>query len=435
METQTQQQMQSQKRSAQELRETRNKLICEGAEKGVSIKSLAYMFSLSEQMIRKVTQGVTFGKVQQASIEQLEAVREVIKKNLTQQNYTSGEIEFIVGKGSLAQAETIRNLQEQIKYYKGLEMQHHIDVERLRQEKAKVNADWQKKYDEQTIIARTLLARSPDLESKISGLEKEKEDLTGKIKGLEQKLKDEMEISLSLGDKLLKAEEDNVFLKEGQSRLDGEIKYLTADVQNLEQEKQALSEKVADLTETKGSLEQDNQTLSLEIAKLNKIVGDLTAEIQGLKQEKAKLNADWTERYNDKLKELKPAYEKMNETNKGLLSKLLELEQEKGSLLAQVKGLEQQLLEAEQKVTGIETEKEELTAEIEGLRQQKANKTNTSERIIYTEKQRKRMKRVFRDCNYNRAEALKVLHAEGIMVSYRHLGTIVEGIKPKKQKK
>lgn len=437
METQAQQQTQSQsvkKRSAQELRETRNKLIQMYAQKGISIKSLTYLFSLSEQTIRGVLQGTSVVQPKQASIEQLEAAREIIKKNLTQQNYTSGEIEFIVGKGSLAQAETIRNLQEQIKYYKGLEMQYHTDMERLKQEKDKVSADWQKKYDEQAIIARTFLASGSGLEQKLKDAEKENGDLR-------KRLKDEMNLNLNLGDKLLEADKDNIFLKEGQSRLDGEIEELkkdiedlTAKAQNLEQEKQEAAERAADLLEVKGSLEQEKQSLSSDIARLNKIIGDLTAEIQGLEQEKAKINADWTKMYNNKLEELQPVYEKLNQTNRRLLAKVSELEQEKEGLQAQVKGLEQQLLEAEQKVTGIETEKEELTAEIEGLRQKE---TESCIKIRYTDEDINRMVEVYKQSRRNKSKTLEILHNEGIMISYRHLIRILQkrGFKSTKSKR
>lgn len=423
MESQSQQQMQqqaqqqaqkqSQKRSAQSLRETRNTLIQKYAQTGVSVKALAYMFSLSEQTIRTALQGITAVQAKQFSIEQLESARENIKKTLSQQGYTAGEIEYILGKGSLAQAETIRNLQEKIKYYKGLEFQYHTDIESLKQEKAKLNTDWQKKYEEQVLSTRTLLIGN---ESKVAELETEKEDLEQKLKaakkeneGLSNRLKKEMATALNLGDKLLKAEKDNTFLEECQSRLEWEnkelsntIEDLTAEVENLKKEKQELSKQVAALTEAKGSLEQ----------------------------EKAKLGADWKKKYNDKLEELRPAYEKMNEANRGLLSANSELQKEKEDLLSQLRGLKQQLLEREKETAGIEAEfmkavaeNKNLTAEIEGLRQQE---TESCIKTRYTNSDIERMIEVYKQSRKNKSKTLEILHSEGIMISYRHLIRILQ---------
>lgn len=79
-----------------------------------------------------------------------------------------------------------------------------------------------------------------------------------------------------------------------------------------------------------------------------------------------------------------------------------------------------------------EVQIQELQEQVNRLKPREVYKKSIENRRRYTEKEKKHMRRLYKQNGFNRTATLKQLHEENIMVSYRHLGVILNEKKGKK---
>lgn len=304
------------------------------------------------------------------------------------------------------------------------------------------------------ILAKDSLVSNPKLYS-TELLFNKREELIKKLK--QSKYSDEEISVIFFKGNLEKAEEAklDIDLKEQNSFLESENKKLSKDLTSY---KLAFKE----LTEQKNKLENDNKVLTDKFTlseqkysllesdliisqhdntKLQEQVSSLKLELENLQSLKETVSDVEKENttLNQQIKSLElELHEICNERNRlKLVNQNLTNE---NSQLQQLSSTYIYLQsELNEKVTTIQS----LESEIQNLKSQLEDEKQTvdldidvckSDRILYTSKEKRRMRTVYKACNYNRTNALEVLHNEGIMVSYRHLGTIVADMKPSKKK-
>lgn len=227
--------------------------------------------------------------------------------------------------------------------------------------------------------------------------EKKNNELSSKLAESQKKVT-ELESSLSEEkEKTTKLDNENTQLQESNDCLSTESDKLETQIKNLESDLTQEKEKVKTLRLEKQELENTNKQLDINLSKEKEKTTKLGNENQKLQES------------NDSLTEEKSSLtSQLEDANK----KIAKLEDDNQKLQDKLDGFD-----------GFD--------DLEGFEDEDPVPSSTKATAIrYTRSQKKHMKQVYVACHYNCKEAHKLLHFEGIKVSYRHLLRIVEGIKP-----
>lgn len=210
------------------LRKLRNDEIIKLATKyGLSVKSLAYLFTLSESSIRQITgdQLLSSKDAKKVSIDELDFWRSNKEKNLLSHGYSQDEVDYMFHKGSLVKDEETTKLRKQIK--------------QLEIEKSNMNKTLQYQIKQNESMSKGL----ENQKSKISSLESENKKFIDKISELDSDVS-------SLMDKMLK-------LNNAKKELQSELRTCKSQLDSYKENNETLSSSL-DSKETELCLYKDN---------------------------------------------------------------------------------------------------------------------------------------------------------------------------------
>ena len=214
---------------------------------------------------------------------------------------------------------------------------------------------------------------------------------------------------------------------------------------------QLADEEVRLLTEQIVELQSQLSRKDKLIDSYKKEVSKLSKELEAEKSSDNKARTSFQYKLNDKdgeIAKLKSELSSIRESNKKISVKyadtelclnaqnnratVAEIEVQKlkeanETLQNRIKRLEYEFSKKSSELDDISMMKVALEAENKILQEQIWNIEATTDRSLnkYTTEEKDRMVKVFISCGRNRTKAIEILHSEGIMVSYKHLGRIL----------